>query len=292
MMDQAQRLREMMASGIDSRHCNARVIAVTSGKGGVGKSIISANLAVALARMKKRVVLLDADLGLSNLDIMFDVYSRFNLSHVIDGRAGIQDCVLEGPYGMRIVSGGSGVSRLADLDTEQLAAVLDHFGEFEAEAEYVVIDTGAGISRNTISFVTAADEAIVVTTTEPTAVTDAYATIKTITAADKGKRITLVVNQADSYTEAEKVMNRLCVIAGKFLDVRLYKGVIILRDENVSLSIRQRRPLVQFTPGSKTARNIFDLAVLFNDSMSKDPEIKKKGFALRLAELVGGRSLL
>src|SRR5438046_1046214 len=205
MIDQATQLRSLVRE-----RRRASVIAVTSGKGGVGKSNISVNLAIQLAAAHKRVVLLDADLGLANADVLCNVDLPCNLSHVIARRKELHEVLVAAPGGFSLIGGASGLARMADLSDDDRQRLVDAMGELEHLADVILIDTGAGISPNVLSFTRAADHVLVVTTPEPTAITDPYAVVKVLTRdgdeRDGGeRRISLLVNQVRSASEGKVV---------------------------------------------------------------------------------------
>src|SRR3712207_2134433 len=235
LIDQATTLRSLMQ---DRRR--ASVVAITSGKGGVGKSNVAVNLAIKLSAAGKRVVLLDADLGLANADVLCNVDLPCNLSHVIARKKELHDVMVKAPGGFRLIGGASGLARMADLTDLERQRIVDALGELEETADIILIDTGAGISPNVLSFTRAADHVLVLTTPEPTAITDAYAVIKVITRQSPtpfipavsttaggarasapvgvvhdggGRRISLLVNQAQSAAEARVVFERIAKVA-------------------------------------------------------------------------------
>jgi len=164
----------------DAARPAARVLAVTSGKGGVGKTNIAANLALCLAASRKRVLLLDADISLANLDLLMNLRSRYNISHVLSGQKRIEEIVLSGPAGLRIVCGASGLDQLADIGVHEQDQLLEHLSRLQQQTDAIVVDTAAGISNSVVSFCLAADQVLVVTTPEATAMADAYGMIKVL----------------------------------------------------------------------------------------------------------------
>jgi flagellar biosynthesis protein FlhG len=276
MKDQAERLREIIGnikhyneeekiSGRLTDKPGSRVIAITSGKGGVGKTNFTVNLGIVFSQMGLRVVIIDADLGLANVDVVMGKMSKYNLSDVINTNKDILEILEEGPNGVKFVSGGSGVQDLVKLDKTQLVDLLMKLGKLDEEADIILIDTGAGLSDNVISFVHAAKEVILVTTPEPTSITDAYALIKTITHKDKTKNIKFVVNRADNATEAFNLLDKLNVVTQKFLGVKLQKLGYILNDVSVVKAVKIQQPFVVSFSKSEASKNIKEIALTLMD---------------------------
>lgn len=289
MNDQASKLRELAATTKFEQDHNqpkvARFIAVTSGKGGVGKSMVTANLAIALSRLKKRVIVIDADFGTANQHILFDTYGRFNLSHVLDSKAKIEECCVRHRSGVLIVSGGSGISKLADLSAKQRFVLIDEFQKLKHAADYILFDTGAGISRNVTNVALAADEVIVVTTPEPTAITDAYAMVKTISNGDSAKVIKLIMNMANNKLEAEKIASKISAVSRQFLNLYIERVGVVLRDDIVMRSVREKRLLMQAYPNSRPAQSIQHIAasLVRSTSISQSSE-NTSNFWTKLSE--------
>lgn len=239
----------------------ARVIAITSGKGGVGKTNLAVNLSIALARKMRKVILVDLDLGLANVDILMQLEPRYNLSHVISGRRTLREVLHATDTGVYVVAGASGVEEIANLDDARRAVLIESFRELTMLSDYVVMDTQAGISRNTVEFVAAADEIVIVTTPEPTAVLDAFAMIKLIAReADRGNLL-LVVNQARSVAEGERVAGGVALTARKMLNVHVERLGVIPADEAVVRAVKANRPFVlagPYAPASMSVKAISD----------------------------------
>lgn len=282
MKDQAERLREIISSiknykdeekrtGMLTDKPGSRVIAVTSGKGGVGKTNFTVNLGIKFAQMGLRVVIIDADLGLANVDVVMGKMSKYNLSDVINSNKNILEILEEGYEGVKFVSGGSGVQELVKLNRTQLVDLLMKLGRLDEEADIILIDTGAGLSENVISFVHAAREVILVTTPEPTSITDAYALIKTITHKDKTKNIKVVVNRADNAAEAFNILDKLNVVTQKFLGVRLQKLGYILNDTCVTKAVKIQQPFVISFARSEASKNMNDIALTLMDNKELNP---------------------
>jgi len=249
MVDQAAQLRSLVvqqkAAGVVTR---ASVIAITSGKGGVGKSNIAVNLAIKLSSAGKDVVLLDADLGLANADVLCNLDLPANLAHVIARKKELFDVLVKAPGGFRLIGGASGLARMADLTDFDRQRLIDSLGELEHQTDVILIDTGAGISPNVLSFARAADHVLVVTTPEPTAITDAYAMVKVISRDGTDRHVSLLVNQVRNAEEAKAVYERIAKVARQFLNVSVLDAGYIVADDEVILSVRKRVPFVLASP--------------------------------------------
>jgi len=270
--DQAEKLRLLMKRAGKT----ARIITVTSGKGGVGKSNVAANLALCLMASGKNVVLLDADLGLANLDVLLNVRPRFTLAHVISGKRHLDEIIQTGPGGIRLVCGASGLAELADLSEFERQRIIQELSVLEHKTDVILIDTGAGISRNVIAFCDAANHTLVVTTVEPTSITDAYAMIKRISRNHTGVKISLLVNMVDSRAEAKKVYQRLADTASKFLSVTVYYAGYILRDEHVTNAVIQSEPVVLAYPRCQASYCFIALAGKL--CRAAEPAMEENGF--------------
>lgn len=254
--DQAQNLRDYVR-----KHQNrSRVIAVTSGKGGVGKSNTSVNLSIALAAAGHRVVLLDADLGLANVEVLLGLNSLYNLQHVIDGDKKMSQILVKGPGGIEVVPGSSGLAKLADLDAAARQRVLDGLEELDGLADYIIIDTMAGIGQNAVSFVAAADEVLLITTPEPSSIIDAYAMIKTIHALRPDAVFRLVVNMVLNEQQAQAVAKKLSLVSQQYLGRQLPYIGHIPRDAHVSRSVMQTYPFSLRYPNAPATKCLQEIA--------------------------------
>lgn len=307
MLDQASKLRKLVearaaqlapepgvrelpepASNVaaGSGRNNTRVIAVASGKGGVGKSHVAANLAYCVARTGRRTLLIDADLGTANLDLLLGVTPGRNLGHVVDGQADLPGVITDGPGGMLFLPGASGLARVADLAEHERDRLLRQLLSVEDSADLVVIDTGAGIGRNVIAFASAADDVLVVTTPEPTAMTDAYALIKVLHGTGFAGRIGVVVNQAVDRDEGRDIYARLARTSGKFLGRTILDLGYLPADAQVPFAARARRPVVACRPGAKVSRAIIELSArLLADARAVHRANGRLGFFRRIAGL-------
>ena len=237
-----------------------RMVAVTSGKGGVGKTNIVTNLALALARQGTRVLVVDGDLGLANVDLLLGVAPQYDLQDVILGQRSIRDVVFEGPDGIQVLPASSGVEELANLDEFRTECLIRSLSELESEVDIILIDSPSGIGRNAISMVQAADQIIVVTTPEPTSFSDAYAMIKVLSRHPIKCVPSLLVNQANSEEEALSVARRVRTVAKRFLNLDVEYWGCILDDESVAKSVQSQEPFLSTYPYSPAASCIYSLA--------------------------------
>src|SRR6476659_405202 len=256
MVDQAAQLRSLVRE-----RRRASVIAVTSGKGGVGKSNVAVNLAIQLSAAGKQVVLLDADLGLANADVLCNVDLPHNLSHVIARQKQLSEVVVSAPGGFRLIGGASGLARMADLTDHDRERIIHAMSELEQQVDVILIDTGAGISPNVLSFTRAADHVLIVTTPEPTAITDAYAVVKVLSKDGSERRVSLLVNQVRSANEAKVVYGRIAQVAKQFLGVSVLEAGYVMSDEAVPQAVRRRTPFVLGSPKCAASLCVAQLAM-------------------------------
>ena len=237
-----------------------RIVAVTSGKGGVGKTNIVTNLALALARQGVRVLIVDGDLGLANVDLLLGVAPQYDLQDVILGQRSVRDVVFEGPDGIHVLPASSGVEELANLDEFRTECLIRSLGELEDEIDIILIDSPSGIGKNAISMVQVADQILVVTTPEPTSFSDAYAMIKVLSRRPLRCVPSLLVNQADSEDEALGVARRVRTVAKRFLNLDIEYWGCVLADESVSKSVQRQEPFLSTYPYSPAASCVYSLA--------------------------------
>lgn len=293
VIDQATQLRSLMreqrkgASATEAEAPapaaprRASVIAITSGKGGVGKTNIAVNLAIKLSMAGKSVVLLDADLGLANADVICNIDLPANLSHVIARRKDLDDVLVKAPGGFSLIGGASGLARMADLTDADRQRIVTALAELEQKADVILIDTGAGISPNVLAFTRAADHVLVVTTPEPTAITDAYAVVKVITRDNADRRISLLVNQARNANEARVVHERIAKVARQFLSVSVFDAGHIPADEQVALAVRKRTPFVLAAPRCPASQSMATLATRLEQGVAAS--MYEGGFFARMS---------
>ena len=227
------------------------VYAITSGKGGVGKTAVIANIAYALARLGKNVLILDADLGLANIDVVFGLAPVYNLNHFFTGEQDLQSILVKGPLGIKILPAGSGVQNFTRLDSSQKQRLLEGLDSMHNDFDFVLIDTEAGISENVTYFNTAAQEILVVTTPDPTAITDAYALMKLLSTQYHEKRFNLVVNQVQNDEEALDVYRKLTMVSNRYLDISIDFLGSIPADRQMIDAIRKQKVISELHPTSK-----------------------------------------
>lgn len=262
-------------------------IAVTSGKGGVGKSTISLNLAVALAQRKKRVVLLDGDLGLGNINVMLGFKPQKDLSNVIDGSCDIKEAIVRGPWGISILPSGSGYEDMADLNEEGRGRIISALHELPKYADVLVIDTGAGIGASVLSLVLIADIIVVAITPDVTSMTDAYSLIKVISQRPATVRFKLIVNRAHSTKEANGIIVKLCGVAKKFLDQNIPLLGIISEDRNVQSALIDRKPLLLAHPRCTASMQLRAIADQFTKELrQKEPQVNTSNLNERFEKIV------
>lgn len=237
-----------------------KVIAVTGGKGGVGKTNISVNLSMALSQLRRRVVLLDADLGLANVDVLLGLRAKHTLADVLSGECSLRDVMVTGPAGVRIVPASSGVQHMSSLSPQEHAGIIHAFSELEDQLDVLMVDTAAGISDTVISFVRASQEVLVVVCDEPSSITDAYALIKLLNKEYGMYRFRVIANMTRTLQEGKNLFNKLNTVCERFLDVTLqYVGQVPF-DENVRKAVQKQTPLLDYAPNCKAALAIKSLA--------------------------------
>lgn len=250
-----------------------RIMAISSGKGGVGKTSIALNLAITLSNSGKKVIIFDADLGLSNVDVMMGVYPNLTLHDCLKGRANISDIIITGPAGVELISGGSGFLELANLGDELLKNLTDSLHVLDSRADFIIVDTSAGISKNVLAFATAVEEFLLVLTPEPTSITDAYSLTKILSKYKLHDEIYLIINRAASTKEAEHTRLKFENVCERFLNIKVNYLGHVLEDRNVPEAIKSQQPLVTYKPSSPAAKCISKIASSFLESNKKSSGI-------------------
>ncbi len=261
--DQASMLRKKFSSSNNLNNRTetntVRSLSFTSGKGGVGKTNIVINLAIQLAQMGKKVFVIDADLGLANIDIMLNLAPQFTVEDVLAGTKNINDIIMEGPLGIHILPASSGISEMQSLTAEQQMSMLRELSSLKTQYDYILIDTGAGIASNVLRFNAAVDEVCVITNTEPTSITDAYALMKIMSSKYHVNTFNLIVNESN-LQQAKSVFSRLVTVLNKFLTVNLELIGFIPRDISFVKAVKHQTPLSLLAPKSSTVKSFTNLA--------------------------------
>lgn len=285
MLDQATELRNIIKYNElkENKHSsNSTVISVSSGKGGVGKSNIVSNLAILFAKQNKKVVIIDADLGLANIEVLFGVIPRRSLFHVLNNESTIEEALSHGPMGIKFLSAGSGLKVLPELSFEQQTRLINSFKFLDEKFDIILIDNGAGVSPTVINFIKASDEIIIVTTPEPTSITDAYALIKIlIEDMKKTPKLNLLINQASNVNEGKEVFQKLQLVSSKFLDIDLnYLGFLPV-DAHLGNAVKMQNPIAISYPESRYCKMLDILCqIILNEEI--DNSLQSENFAQKL----------
>lgn len=276
-MDQADQLRKLVNKQKKVRKVS-RVITVTSGKGGVGKSTLTVNLAIQMSRMGKRVIVLDADFGLANIEVMLGIRPQYNLADLMFRGKELKEIITEGPEGIGFISGGSGIQELSRLTRDQVIYLVQKLYELDELADIILVDTGAGIADTVLEFVSASNEVLIVATPEPTSITDAYALLKTLNRkSDFAKDetvIKMVANRIANAEEGESLHKKLGLVVEKFLGINIEYLGGIPQDQNCSKAIMQQQPVMLEYPGSASAKAIGEMAARLLNVESESGEGK------------------
>ena len=254
-IDQAQNLRALVG-----KKEAIRVVSIASGKGGVGKSSVAVNLAVAMSRLGIRVLVVDADFGLANVDVMLGVTTKYDLSHFLRGERALREIIQLGHEGVRFISGGSGVNDLLNIDEGQLTGLLEGLVSLEAPIDFIILDSGAGINENILQLALASSETIVVTTPEPTAILDAYALVKTIVKRDGSHPIHVLINKCENMKEAIRVQAGFIEVVGRHLGKNINPLGLIMYDHDVPMSIKRQVPITVSDPDGATSKEMDKIA--------------------------------
>lgn len=277
-MDQAQSLRQLV-SNQDSQLAvrgenSARIITVCSGKGGVGKSNFTLNFALTLKAMGKRVLLFDADIGMANIDVLMGVSAKYNLYHLLKREADIEQIIQIGPSGLPFIAGGSGMDELFSLSESDLNYFTAQIAKIADSMDFILFDTGAGLSKETLKFITSADDCFVVTTPEPTAITDAYALMKVVNNSYPDISFKLIVNQAGDEREAKLTSDKIRMTASRFLQLEVIFLGYLSSDVHVVQAVKRQIPFSVAFPNSVAAQDIHRLAHRYLDSSSTETKAK------------------
>lgn len=293
-MDQAQALRNIIKANNNHARPLARVITVTSGKGGVGKSNTAINLAIQFRKMGQRVIILDADFGLANIEIMFGTVPKHNLCDLIYQGKNIKEIITWGPGEVGFISGGSGIAGLSNLSRDYLIYIIQNLAELDAIADVIIVDTGAGISDAVLEFLVASGEILLVTTPEPTSITDSYSLLKALNRHPRfnmeESKIKVIANKVSQPGEGDALFNKLNVVVQRYLKLPLTYLGYVPQDEKLSQAVMQQTPVSLANPASKSAKAYENIAaILMNREMNMD--VKKRGMAAFFSHIVTGKKL-
>lgn len=285
-MDQADKLREKVEM-LKNQAPAARVIAVTSGKGGVGKTSISVNLALQFQQQGKRVVVLDADFGLANVEIMLGIRPQYNLADLVFHNMAIEDIITEGPNGIGFISGGSGVQDLVNLDKEKIKKLIAKLVKLDSMYDVVIIDTGAGIADSVIEFVLSSPEVLLVVTPEPTSITDAYSLLKAVNRKKdfnrENKSIKVISNRVSNPDEGKEIFDKISIVVSKFLNIQMEYLGYIPHDKRISNAVMEQTPISISAPSSEPAQRLQGMCQRLLDI---DVEEEKNGIAKVLLSFI------
>lgn len=292
-MDQAEKLRNIIKKNQGEIRPAARVITVTSGKGGVGKSNVAVNLAVEFKKLGNRVVIFDADFGLANVEVMFGAIPKNNLSDLIYQGKNIKEVITEGPLGIGFISGGSGIAGMTNLDKDNISYLIRNLAQLDALADIIIIDTGAGIADNVLEFLIASNEVILVTTPEPTSITDSYSLLKALNRHPRFDKentlIKIVANKTIDFEEGRQLFNKLNVVVQRYLRMPITFAGVIPDDPLLRRAVMQQSPVTISYPNSKAAKAFKDLTTTLVNHAS-DPVFHKRGMAGFFASMVRGKA--
>mgnify|MGYP003288665929 CR=1 FL=1 len=285
-MDQAEQLRKLVKTQ-ERPQTAARVITVTSGKGGVGKTSIAVNLAIQMQRLGKRVIMLDADFGLANIEIMLGVRPQYNLADLMFRGKTLTEIITTGPEGIGFISGGSGIQELARMTKEQVIYLTQKLVELDSMADVIIVDTGAGIADNVMEFVTASSEVILVATSEPTSITDAYSLLKALNRRAGFSRehtsIKMISNRVDSEAEGYQLYEKMSVVVDKFLNIQPEFLGNIPQDSYIKNAVMVQKPITVAYPNSPAAKALHAIAVKLCDVTQQE---SKRGITGLFSDMI------
>lgn len=292
MNDQAQTLRDLVRTRPDLRPGarTTKIITVTSGKGGVGKSNFTLNFALTLQSKGYKVLVFDADIGLANIDVLMGITPKYNLYHLLKKEKTIWDIIHTGYNGLEFIAGGSGFTDLVRLSEEQLDYFADQVSQLQGHCDIILFDTGAGLSKETLKFILAAEETIVVTTPEPTSITDAYAIIKMVNNMEPSVAFKLVINRVTDTKEGKQTADKITLVAKKFLQKDIPTLGYVADDSNITKAVKKQVPFTIAFPNSAATHDLLEMSELFMQGQSFDPAQHQasgvKGFLSRMLKFV------
>lgn len=290
-MDQAEQLRNIIKANNQSRPL-ARVLTVTSGKGGVGKSNTAINLAIQFRKMGQRVIILDADFGLANIEIMFGAVPKHNLCDLIYQGKNIKDIITWGPMGVGFISGGSGIAGMANLSRDYLVYIIQNLAELDAIADVIIVDTGAGISDAVLEFLVASGEIILVTTPEPTSITDSYSLLKALNRhprfSQESSQVKMLANRVEKEEEGQVLYSKLNAVVSRYLKMPFTYLGAVPQDSQLSKAVMQQTPVSLQNPEAKSSLAYETIAAKL---MNKEAPVRKRGMAAFFSHMINGKKM-
>lgn len=290
-MDQAEQLRNIIKANNQSRPL-ARVLTVTSGKGGVGKSNTAINLAIQFRKMGQRVIILDADFGLANIEIMFGAVPKHNLCDLIYQGKNIKDIITWGPMGVGFISGGSGIAGMANLSRDYLVYIIQNLAELDAIADIIIVDTGAGISDAVLEFLVASGEIILVTTPEPTSITDSYSLLKALNRhprfSQESSQVKMLANRVEKEEEGQVLYSKLNAVVSRYLKMPFTYLGAVPQDSQLSKAVMQQTPVSLQNPEAKSSLAYETIAAKL---MNKEAPVRKRGMAAFFSHMINGKKM-
>ena len=291
MMDQAEGLRNIIKNNMINQRPAARIITVTSGKGGVGKSNVSINLAVQFRRLGKKVIIFDADFGMANIEVMFGAIPKHNLADLIYQGKNIREIITMGPMDIGFISGGSGIASLSNLGKEYIDYLIKNLAELDLLADVIIIDTGAGISEAVLGFLVASPEILLVTTPEPTSITDSYSLLKALNRYPGFDRentaVKVVANKVADFEEGRQLFTKLNAVVNRYLKIPMNLIGVIPEDHDLVRAVMQQMPISIQNPNAKSAQAFNDLATAL-ETGATDPVYHKRGMSGFFANMIRG----
>jgi len=287
LMKEIHKTADNIGSGQDTAQ-KTRIIAVTSGKGGVGKTNVATNMGIAYAQMGKKVIVLDADLGLANVNVIMNVIPQYNLYHVIKKQKRLSEIIIDTEYGIKLIVGASGFAKIANMGEAERNEFINEMYTL-SDVDIIIIDTSAGVSKNVLSFVAAADEVVIITTSEPTAITDAYGIIKVIATEVDNMNLNLkmIINRVDSAAEGKRIADRMINIAAQFLNLKIEYLGFIYNDPLVTKAVLKQKPFIIAEPNGKAASCLKHIVSRMEKNEIPETGSEGGGFARFIKKLFG-----
>lgn len=282
MDSQVSRLKEIVNN-------KTKIISITSGKGGVGKSNFVANVALAISSLGKSVLIFDADLSLGNVDVLYGVRPKYNLNHYLNGEKTFEEILVEGPKNVKIVPASSGVQEMSNLNDNDKNRLLYKLKRMKSQYDVILIDTASGMGNNVMSFLLASPNIMVITTSDPTAITDAYAMIKIVSKENPNSNLKIVVNMVDDEKDAKEVVNKLNTVAQKFLNYPVKFGGYVLNDDKLKKAVKNQRPVYLKYPNASSVRCFKDIARRMVEEKVGKKDKSKWNFFEKALKLLGAK---